>query len=699
MIRVKDQFWLGAPPRLLAGAALLFWGTMVGRPLLGLVLAVVVEAKQWIKVRWRFGEPGYVKAWYLTVFFVVCGAMTMWLSDEGGKGLLGFVSWLPLMLLPLELAQRYGEEGRLALNSLFLVARRRMIKDLEEGRDCSVFYIHTGYYYFGAILVAASMNRVPSWEHQVGCVVLLLWALLGVNLRRGLRWQAFVIPAVIVLGLSYLAKSSAAEFWQKLARNSGGSYEPNGDLLTQVTTRIGSLGSIKNSKKVRWRLWSDSDPPSLLRLNSYNAYNPGGQQSGGAWNNLVVDPLYRSVDDSFETGIAVGGSKDLYVFHRDHTRRVRNMEGLQELKLRSTQLSSKSSSTLVLAPMGCVVFGEAAGENSLPESNTSGAIRLLNREAILDYKLWVDEDQSLLDGPIREGFDDLVPDSELEALENVVQELGLRELPDREKVSRLRKWFFTEFRYTTHLLQSHGGAEANQSTPLEEFLTINKSGHCEYFATAATLLLRQAGVPSRYCVGYALSEQSVLNEDMWLMRGTHAHAWSSAYIDGRWEDVDVTPAGWNSEFGLEGWVTALKDWLQGLQEELRLWRIESVRSFNVTLLITIGGVVLALFIGLRLWLTRPTVREGMKKARVRTLLYLLERRWRKQLGGRREGETLSNWIRSGYEVFDVRARDLEQLIDIYEKKRFSGVDISPTDGAEMKRLIKVCQAAKTRSKQ
>src|SRR5207253_2703424 len=68
-------------------------------------------------------------------------------------------------------------------------------------------------------------------------------------------------------------------------------------------------------------------------------------------------------------------------------------------------------------------------------------------------------------------------------------------------------------------------------------------GHCEYFATATVLLLRQAGVPARYVVGYSAQEFSTL-EGAFIVRNRHAHAWAQALVAGRWVVVDTTPSNW-----------------------------------------------------------------------------------------------------------------------------------------------------------
>jgi len=53
------------PPRLLAGATVLYWGAMVGMPIIALLMAVLLEARSWVSYRWDISEKGYVKAFYV----------------------------------------------------------------------------------------------------------------------------------------------------------------------------------------------------------------------------------------------------------------------------------------------------------------------------------------------------------------------------------------------------------------------------------------------------------------------------------------------------------------------------------------------------------------------------------------------------------------------------------------------------------
>lgn len=87
--------------------------------------------------------------------------------------------------------------------------------------------------------------------------------------------------------------------------------------------------------------------------------------------------------------------------------------------------------------------------------------------------------------------------------------------------SRLRD--VGEYRY-----DRSGGARTPGLDPLEDFVSINKSGHCEYFAGALALMLRAVGIPSRTVVGFLVFPNEKGNET--VVRQSCAHAWTEAFI-------------------------------------------------------------------------------------------------------------------------------------------------------------------------
>jgi len=75
----------------------------------------------------------------------------------------------------------------------------------------------------------------------------------------------------------------------------------------------------------------------------------------------------------------------------------------------------------------------------------------------------------------------------------------------------------------------------------EYFLFESKRGICTDFATATTLLLRAAGIPTRYTEGFVLSEDILDERGVFNVTPAQAHAYSTAYIDGAgWIEIDGT---------------------------------------------------------------------------------------------------------------------------------------------------------------
>ena len=77
-------------------------------------------------------------------------------------------------------------------------------------------------------------------------------------------------------------------------------------------------------------------------------------------------------------------------------------------------------------------------------------------------------------------------------------------------------------------------------TELERFLFLRKKGHCELFATAAAMLLRLGGVPTRLVSGFRVS--TFPSGGVLSVRSGDAHAWIEYWApEEGWRPLDVTP--------------------------------------------------------------------------------------------------------------------------------------------------------------
>lgn len=76
--------------------------------------------------------------------------------------------------------------------------------------------------------------------------------------------------------------------------------------------------------------------------------------------------------------------------------------------------------------------------------------------------------------------------------------------------------------------------------PVDEFVFETRRGYCEHYASAFTVMMRQAGIPARVVTGYYGGEMNPLADYM-IVRQYDAHAWSEVWLQGRgWVRIDPT---------------------------------------------------------------------------------------------------------------------------------------------------------------
>jgi transglutaminase-like putative cysteine protease len=82
----------------------------------------------------------------------------------------------------------------------------------------------------------------------------------------------------------------------------------------------------------------------------------------------------------------------------------------------------------------------------------------------------------------------------------------------------------------------------NSSDPIAMFLFDVRKGHCEYFASSMTIMLRELGIPARLVNGFRAGEYNRM-ADAFVVRQYDAHSWVEAYFEPYgWIEFDPTPA-------------------------------------------------------------------------------------------------------------------------------------------------------------
>jgi hypothetical protein len=105
-----------------------------------------------------------------------------------------------------------------------------------------------------------------------------------------------------------------------------------------------------------------------------------------------------------------------------------------------------------------------------------------------------------------------------------------------DKAVAVESFFHDRFTYSL-------GSEHGSTNPIADFLLVNRTGHCEYFASGMVILLRLEGVPSRIVNGFYGGKINEFGNYV-SMRQADAHSWVEVYFPGQgWIAFDPTPAG------------------------------------------------------------------------------------------------------------------------------------------------------------
>ena len=679
------------PPRLLAGVTMLYWGAMTGEPVIALLVAVLLEGKNWVKWSWDFDDSAYVKAFQISLGLLGFVLLMVWLNEVNHNSLFQVMKWFPVCLLPIELAQRYGKRRELKLNTFFYFSRLRMKQDIKEGRDVDPNTFNTGYPYLFIVLVVASCTGQVNVFVQGAMLIIISAVIVAVSVKRGLGWKRLIWAIPVMLFISVWIQIETATLYKTYkAKFSSHSQPGEGDSSPHLSY-LGQLGNLKENNKIHWRMWGEN-VPQYVRLNSYNkCFESGWSYDYKADKNQD----FEDMDEAFDSrgGVEVGGDgAGLFVFNTDHEAMVSDVSVSREvIKLRGAGQSDTEQS-IVPSAEGLFAIANMAGDNVIPAVNPVGVLKLVNRSAVIDYELW-NTDFNLLDSKPDLEVDLKLGKSVVDPVTRLSNEIGLDGIESiRDKVNAIRDFFILEFTYALHFDVPKTNLRGSN---LERFMHEDRRGHCEYFATTAALLFREQGIPARYCIGYVVREK---DGDAWIMRGAHAHAWCSVWIDNKWEIVDLTPPDWLSMENQNkpvDWSQEFKDWVQNVQQDFTVWRADEKNKSLMSLLMWLLGVILLGWFGYKLYKSRA--KEDLKASGMSTAMrYKLSKEFKSiegdlslMIGERAEAQTYYKWVNGAKNKLDSELLEkLLALVLLHEESRFGGKDTSSE-------MLKLCDDVKS----
>lgn len=691
------------PPFLLL-AALLFWGWQSDFLLIGAIMGIVLEGARIFSWRWELDDSDFNRIWSFCLLLVVALAGFVFTTNEDGglSGLLHstaknaadsaalattrFMRWLPMTYFAFILAQIYNVRQSVPLTAVSIVLnwRRRKGDQAHTGH-----FVNISYPYFIICLFSAGIHaNTGTQTYFWGQFVLVAWALWGLRSRRFGMWVWFVaLVAVLGLGFSEMVvlkkvQGAVQNFnAQWMARFFGQRTDP-----LQSMTSMGQIGQMKLSAKIV--VWLEpqklGDAPTYLREASYRNYQARKMTwyAGGVLNDF--EGLQLESDNTslvLVPGKTNSSAVNIVCYLNGWSHELAAAEGLLPLPSGAGRLENLPANMVFRRNRNGAVLAAGSGLMIFDTRYGSGA----TMDAPPDFNS-------------TNHFDLTVPSEETNALQRVISEMNLAQGADEvQKFRTVGKFLFDKFTYSTW--QGSDKKITTTNTPLTRFLLTSRSGHCEYFASATVLLLRQMGIPARYAVGYLVHEP---RGSGYIVRERDAHAWCLAWNSATkcWEDFDTTPPSWvaiesrRTSFG--EWFADLRSWMS-LQFAKFRWRQAHLQQYILWALIPVLLVLLGHIIFRRRNQRRSANGKATKPVAIiwpglDSEFYQVEAKLAARGLPRQTGEPLADWLQRALAepaLIHLRA-PVHEILRRHYRHRFDPQGLSAEERELLRCEAKVC---------
>jgi transglutaminase-like putative cysteine protease len=536
---------LKTPPFLIA-AALALWTWRTGWWIPAVVMAALFEGSRYVKFRWDFTDKEYSRIFDVCTLLFAGSTVYLRFAEEITRSGFLLFQWMPVLFALMLLAQSYGTRDKIPYRVYSWFARLR--KDKPEPNESG---LNSSWPYFGICLLAAGATNTLPEERTLtfyfAVIALCAWAAWTTRIRRYTTpiWAAC---AIAVAAIGFVGQAGWVGFQnlmtpllgQAFARWSAKEFD-----ATSARTSMGEVGSKKNSGKIVLRVKSiRGRTPTLLRQASYDTLKDIG------WNATGRDWIKNYPENDTTTWILTPEATNTSAVRISGY--LRGRQGLLSLPQGTTRLLDLPVAELETSPLG--------------------AARAKQGPGVISFQAEFVDNKSIDRPP--DGLDEKVPPAEQPVITQIADEIKSKSATNAlALVQAVERYFTQNFSYSLY----HKENAAYKGSPLSNFLTNTHTGHCEYFASATTLLLRQLGIPARYAVGYSLQE---MKGDTIIVRERHAHAWVLAWLNGAWREIDTTPGTW---FGMEREQAPRLEWLSDFFSDLwfkfNAWRWLGQKGF------------------------------------------------------------------------------------------------------------------------
>ncbi len=622
----------------LVGACLAFWGWRTGHLEFAIPAAALVESARVMNLRFAFVDEDFNRLTDLSALLFLALAAYQF-DAHSARGIFGVVQLSPLLLLILLLGQTFSVRQSIAYSSLFWSVRRAEARGMLAGHRVVDFR-----YPFIAVTLLAASTGQRDVGYLIGVLFLAAWTLFPRRPRR-YRKAIWLLVFLSTAGLGFVFQNAITgvqrvlhPIFMELIQNRLLNYRDP----YQNHTALGSIGELKISDRIVLRVDTrGKPPPPLLREAIYQSFNTG------VW--MARDTQFEELPQED------GGTSWILPVRGNNLRQVEISRGL-----------NRGRGVLALPTGTTKVRGlnvESAQRNQL------GAVKVSTGPDLITYRALYDP--TALDQKPPSADDLVLPRRLKEVVVSVADQLALTKDNAGEAIRTLNDWFLRHFRYSLNLDKRN-----RDMPPVSDFLLNTRTGHCEYFATSTVLLLRAAGIPARYAVGYSIQEYSDL-EGLFVARRRHAHSWASAWVGGRWLDVDTTPPDWGEmEEQAARWWWPVYDIFSWLRHGFLKWRLGDNDEQDDLWWLWVIPLLVAVLIW-RLARQRKVAPPKKRPAQLRKAIEIplssfdqVLTELRGEYRRRRRGETLAAWLNRIPDSTPGVSHVIRELLPAYYQIRF-----------------------------
>lgn len=490
-----------------------------------------------------------------------------YVENEPRMIFLSFITTVPIIFMPLLFAQLFSTSDKVIIGTKW------------GKRTHSHAPVDVRTLYILAIVFATAAANIKSVWFVVPFLIMILVALSGYvrdakSLKRYIGFSLAAVFITVIIGATVVAGH-----WiigRKMMEWYNDWYESLSADPFRTSTAMGELGKMKLSGEIVFRVYPEE--PSIPLYMKQSDYN------------VIVRNTWYSRPKRTES-VFPDNDMEWQLFGEG--------EGSKRMKI-SIWMNKKKGEGVLPLPDGSkrALELDVAGI----EKSILGAVYVEEGPELLEFTITYDPENSF--EPLPRRSDLFVPKEEESVIDEVMKNNGLIGATSEETLANIER-FFAGFTYT---LDQKNRAGASY---LADFLNNTHAGHCEYFATATVLMLRNAGIAARYSTGFMLDEYDSF-ENALLARKRDAHAWVTAYIGDRWVTVDTTPPQWKEADSMEkSLFEPVSDLMSWIKLNYENYRRKKSAEFNRMLIFV--AVLLTAFLMVRVYLRRRRIKQDDAK--------------------------------------------------------------------------------------